>query len=219
MGRYGDDLPLSHHPPHLWHHLGPRLFEGRDPGLQQLGRRRMVEGQPTIEGRFSDAPLRRRRIGQRAAQDRNRDGILRGHGPGRRVRGLRGPKVRSVLPGGPESGVPHRGPRWDRRIHAIHQVHPEAHHRLPNFQHASGGPHGLRRSLREVSNPQNRVPGNRLHLGPLLPGQNGRGVGEAGLAGGPRLRKEAQRVPQERAGLLPRRAFRVPGAPGHRDPG
>ena len=79
-------------------------------------------------------------------------------------------------------GMPGGGTRRHVRIHEVQQVHPAPHHRISHIEHASVGAHGLRRCLRAVPGLESRVSGDRLHVGALLPGQDGRGVGEAGLA-------------------------------------
>ena len=94
-------------------------------------------------------------------------------------RRLRRAPLRPLLRRGPGPRLPPRRPWRHLRVHAIHQVHPAPHHRLPYLQHAADRPHGLRRSLRTVPDSKGRLPGDGLHLGPLLPRQDGRGMGES----------------------------------------
>ena len=66
--------------------------------------------------------------------------------------------------------------------------------------------------------PESRIPGDRVHVGTLLPRQDGRGVGEAWLARNTRLHPQAQRVPEKRQSVVPRRTQRDPRSPGNRHP-
>src|SRR2546425_604832 len=178
---------------------------------------------PHFEGRYGDRGhwAGRRSYYPEDGWDRVLDGRL-----GSRAPAAPGPPtVSSPLRGGGAAGVHGGLPRDGAgrallRSGRVRQVRGGAYALSPVRSDDPADRHDLRGRARALPAPEDRFHGGRLHVGPLLDGPHGRGVGEARGGGSAALPEEAERVPAQRAALLRRGIGReVPargGAPRRR---
>ena len=204
-GNMDTTVLFPYQPPRLWRHLRPRLHDSLVSRLQLLPRRRVAFRKPQAQGRLPDAIAGRRCVDQGDETHNHRARILR--------RDRTRPWFRG--PGSPECTTPSTKRPRASGASSPSTAAPQSTCAFNKFiqKHTASFPMSNMLQLvhmtyegvfEKVPQSPDRLPGNGMHLGPILHEPHGRRVGEARPSRSHGLQESPQRIHQVRQRLLPR---------------